>query len=117
MPPVAPQDRFRAQNTLVGDEVLFDIALPPPLVPGPATSGSGAMQFYSLDNTTGVLALGSFSGTYNTLQSGLLSGLQGLKAAGATKLIVDVVRASALCLAVLMSAVDKQRWWYVGRAM
>ncbi|KZV95737.1 hypothetical protein EXIGLDRAFT_734781 [Exidia glandulosa HHB12029] len=90
VPPVAPQDRFRPQNTLAGDEVLFDIALPPPLVPGPATSGAGAMQFYKLDNTTGVLALGSFSGTFNTLQNGLLVGLQGLKAAGATKLIVDV---------------------------
>ena len=88
--PVAPQDRFRTQNSESGSELLFDVDLPPPLLPGTPTGGSGAMQFYQLDNTTGVLALGSFSGTYSTLQSGLLSGLLNLKSRGLTKLVVDV---------------------------
>ncbi|EJD45414.1 hypothetical protein AURDEDRAFT_165629 [Auricularia subglabra TFB-10046 SS5] len=89
-PPVAPEDRGRAQNTLSGDELLFDIVLPGRLQPTEPTSGSGAMQFYMLDETTGVLALGSFSGSFANLNNGLLAGLKGLKAKGATRLIVDV---------------------------
>ena len=89
-PPVAPQDRMRAQNTEAGSELLFDVDLPPQLQPNPPTSGSGAMQFYQLDNETGVLALGSFSGTYSVLETGLLEGLLDLRNRGATKLVVDL---------------------------
>ncbi|KAH7108013.1 hypothetical protein BKA62DRAFT_680695 [Auriculariales sp. MPI-PUGE-AT-0066] len=89
-PPVNPADRERAQNVESGSELLFDVVLPPELQPTSPISGSGAMQFYQLDSTTGVLALGSFSGTFSVLESGLLAGLQDLKSRGVTKLVVDL---------------------------
>lgn len=82
-------------SVFLNDGPQFDIVLPGPLTPANPTSGSGAMQFFMLDDKkTGVLALGSFSGTFATLESGLLSGLQNLKTLGATQLIVDVVSVS-----------------------
>jgi len=74
---------------------LTDVVLPPELQPtAPPLNGSfGVGQFFMLDDgVTGVLALGSFSGAdFDTMESGLLEGLLGLKSMGATQLIVDVV--------------------------
>ena len=83
-------------NVITDDTTRTDVALPPILVPGTPISGSGVAQFYQLkDKSTGVLALGSFSATdYVGFHQTLLDGLVGLKSAGVTKLIVDVVRPS-----------------------
>lgn len=92
-----------------------DMALPRSLLPGEAMNSTGAMQFHLLDNVTGVLALGSFHGEFNMMQPAMLQGLHQLKAAGATKLIVDLVRlphAQLRCTG-LTNAADKQQWWYV----
>ena len=52
------------------------------------------------DKKTGVLALGSFSDTsFDGLEQAMISGLQSLKAMGATQLVVDVV---SDCLAELV---------------
>ncbi|KAF9031686.1 hypothetical protein BDZ89DRAFT_1101087 [Hymenopellis radicata] len=69
--------------------VLLDSS---PLTDVEPVSGFGVGEFYMLaDNTTGVLALGSFSGAgYNDMMQGLLDGLVTLKSNGAERLIVDV---------------------------
>ncbi|KAF7325770.1 Peptidase S41 family protein ustP [Mycena kentingensis (nom. inval.)] len=81
-------------NVALDTVPLSDIVLPPELQPGlPALNGSfGVGTFYMQpDGITGVLALGSFSGAdFDTMESSLLTGLQSLKALGATQLIVDV---------------------------
>lgn len=78
------------------DAIPQDVVLPPTLTPGTPISDGGVAQFYQLsDKKTGVLALGSFSASsYEGFHQALLDGLQALKAAGSTRLIVDVVRAA-----------------------
>lgn len=73
----------------------LDITLPSGLTPlNPTTGSSGVSQFFMLDDgKTGVLALGSFSAnSFDVLELSMLNGLLALKTAGATQLIVDVVR-------------------------
>lgn len=83
-------------NVLLDGLPLIDIKLPPELNPAiPSLNESYSVaQFYMLgDNVTGVLALGSFSAKgFSKFGSSLLDGLQGLRAKGATRLVVDVVR-------------------------
>ncbi len=71
-----------------------DVALPPPNLPqNPINGSTGVAQFYLLeDKITGVLALGSFEEPeLDPFLATLLTGLQALKANGATRLIADVV--------------------------
>lgn len=73
---------------------MTNVVLPPGLQPAgePLEGSFGVGSFYDLDEKTGVLALGSFSGAdFEAMQAGLLQGLVGLKAKGKTQLIVDVV--------------------------
>ncbi|KAI0343267.1 hypothetical protein BDW22DRAFT_1259728 [Trametopsis cervina] len=96
--PISRADaRKYAVNALLDSIPLHDVALPPALAPTNPISGStGVSQFYILDDgKTGVLALGSFSAPdFNTMIQTFLAGLQGLKAKGATQLIVDVTNNS-----------------------
>lgn len=81
-------------NVLLDVTQPADVALPPALIPSgtPLPGSSSVAQFYTLPgNTTGVLALGSFSdSSFDTFLRNLLTGLQNLKSSGATQLIVDV---------------------------
>jgi hypothetical protein len=95
-PLLTPSDvRRHPVNVLLDATPLTDIDLPETMQPSnPALNQSYSVaQFYILDdNTTGVLALGSFSApNFTAFQNSLLDGLVELKARGATKLIVDVV--------------------------
>ncbi len=88
-------ERAYPVNVLLDSSPLTDVVLPPARnPPQEPVSGFGVGEFYMLaDNTTGVLALGSFSGAdYNDMMQGLLDGLVALKSSGAQRLIVDVVR-------------------------
>jgi hypothetical protein len=82
-------------STMLDTTPVLDIALPPGLVPQAPVSGSASVaEFHLLDDgKTGVLALGSFADD-DPIELGLalLTGLQNLNKAGATQLIVDVVR-------------------------
>lgn len=94
-PGISPDEaRKHLLNVIVDDTPLFNVPLPPELVPAlPPLGGSYSVaQFYYLNETqTGVLALGSFSApSFTEFQENLLTGLQNLKAAGAKQLIVDV---------------------------
>lgn len=96
-PPVSIRDtRHYALNVMMDGAPLSDIDLPEQLQPTllPLNESYSVAQFYVLDDqTTGVLALGSFSAeNFTTFGSSLLIGLQELKARGATRLVVDVVR-------------------------
>lgn len=90
-----PVERKQLVNVMLDTSPPSDIVLPPTLAPAlPVLSGSqNVSQFYLLqDGKTGVMALGSFSDTnFNNFLLGMLTGLQSLKAQGATQLIVDVV--------------------------
>ncbi|KAI0700773.1 hypothetical protein BC835DRAFT_1265868 [Cytidiella melzeri] len=92
--PASPADQIKhAMNTILDTAPVLDVALPPGLVPAAPISGSaGVSEFHLLaDKKTGVLALGSFSdSSFDGFEQTLLTGLQNLKAAGATQLIVDV---------------------------
>lgn len=85
-----------------------DIALPPPNVPGGALNESlGVAGFFMLsDRKTGALALGSFEeDEFAPFLNTLFTGLQALKAQGATRLIVDVVSTrKASTFAMLLNA-------------
>ncbi|KAF8875475.1 hypothetical protein CPB85DRAFT_1235909 [Mucidula mucida] len=86
-------ERAYPVNVLLDSSPLTDVVLPPARnPPQEPVSGFGVGEFYMLaDNTTGVLALGSFSGAdYNDMMQGLLDGLVALKSSGAQRLIVDV---------------------------
>ncbi len=93
--PISPADaRKHPINAILDTTPLLDVALPPALIPGaPVAGSSGVSEFHLLaDKKTGVLALGSFSdSSFDGFEKTLLTGLQNLKAAGATQLIVDVV--------------------------
>ncbi|KAF4621280.1 hypothetical protein D9613_000757 [Agrocybe pediades] len=94
-PPVNPVEyRKQPMNVLLDGLPLTDIDLPEHLQPSmhALNQSYSVAQFYMLkDNSTGVLALGSFSaGNFTLFGESLLSGLLGLKAAGAKNLIVDV---------------------------
>jgi len=98
-PFVNPEEaRQHPMNVLVDGMPLTDIELPEHLQPNvPALNESYSVaQFYLLkDNTTGVLALGSFSAANLTIfGQSLVSGLLELKAKGAETLVVDVVSGS-----------------------
>ncbi|KAF8967856.1 hypothetical protein BDZ97DRAFT_1801579 [Flammula alnicola] len=95
-PPVNPEEsRKQPMNVMLDALPLTDIDLPEHLQPSmPALNQSYSVaQFYMLnDNITGVLALGSFSArNFTAFGISLLTGLQGLKTAGAERLIVDVI--------------------------
>lgn len=87
-------------NVMLDSLPLTDIDLPEELQPhsSPLNESYSVAQFFMLkDNTTGVLALGSFSAAnFTAFQVSLLAGLEGLKELGAEKLIVDVVREVSL---------------------
>ncbi|KAJ7072240.1 hypothetical protein C8F01DRAFT_1044732 [Mycena amicta] len=92
-PSITQTDRKRAINVLVDASPLWDVELPEELLPAlPALNQSYSVaQFYLLDNSTGVLALGSFSAAnFTAFMESLLDGLAELKALGASRLIVDV---------------------------
>ncbi|KAK0485881.1 hypothetical protein IW261DRAFT_1452570 [Armillaria novae-zelandiae] len=94
-PPVDPREARRHPMNVIVDAIPpTDIKLPEELQPTPQALNESysVAQFYLLDDkTTGVLALGSFSAqNFSTFQSSLLSGLNGLKALGAERLVVDV---------------------------
>ncbi|EJD54244.1 hypothetical protein AURDEDRAFT_156023 [Auricularia subglabra TFB-10046 SS5] len=96
-----PARRSLAQNVLTLANVPSDLSLPPRLTPGPTLSLSGGAEAFMLDNTTGVLTLSSFATVYNGKTEGMLTGLQKLKQAGATRLIIDVTNnpGGGICLA------------------
>ncbi|TFY76408.1 hypothetical protein EWM64_g7604 [Hericium alpestre] len=94
-PRVNPADaRAHPIDVLLDDRPLPDAVLPPTLQPpGIALPGSSSVaQFFLLpDNVTGVFALGSFSdASLDRFMQNMLTGLQNMKAAGVTQLIVDV---------------------------
>jgi hypothetical protein len=93
--PIAPEDRKYPISSLVDTTALLNVALPPSLNPPAPISGSGTAQFY-LQGKVGILALGSFStgASYAEWFNILSTGLNDLKAQGATHLIVDVVSSS-----------------------
>lgn len=82
-------------NVILDSIPLSDIDLPEELQPVHSALNESytVAQFYMLnDNTTGVLALGSFSApNFTAFQISLAAGLIKLKERGATQLIVDVV--------------------------
>ncbi|THH21164.1 hypothetical protein EW146_g370 [Bondarzewia mesenterica] len=90
----ASDARAHPMNVLLDVTPVSDVVLPPALVPPgtPLNGSSSVAQFYLLDDgVTGVFALGSFSDTdFDTFLRNMLTGLQGLKSANATRLIVDV---------------------------
>ncbi|KAF5316870.1 hypothetical protein D9611_003976 [Ephemerocybe angulata] len=95
-PAIAPSD-YRERhhvNVLLDGSPLSDVSLPERLSPSlESINGSYSVaEFFMLnDSATGVLALGSFSAkNYTHFGQALLEGLQGLKKAGAERLIVDV---------------------------
>ena len=97
----APAPRRRQEhlvNTMLDTTPITDVVLPPELTPPlEPVEGFGVGQFYVLsDGTTGVLALGSFSGAgFDEMIQGLYDGLIELKSRGAERLIVDVVRSTS----------------------
>ncbi|CAE6419408.1 unnamed protein product [Rhizoctonia solani] len=109
-PEIAPIINGRRQpiSTLVADGPLFDVTLPSRLTPPTPIVGSGALQFYMLDdNKTAVLALGSFSGDFAGVQKGILDGINTVKSKGATRLLVDVTNNGGgyICLAAWLHRV------------
>ena len=85
-------------NTMLDTTPIMDVVLPPELTPPlEPVEGFWVGQFYVLsDGTTGVLALGSFSGAgLDEMIQGLYDGLLELKSRGAERLIVDVVRSTS----------------------
>ena len=90
--PIAPQDRKYPISSLIDVTAVTDISLPEALNPPSAVSGNGTAMFY-MQGKVGVLAIGSFStgAGYDDWFTILTSGLNELKAQGATHLIVDVV--------------------------
>jgi hypothetical protein len=95
--PIAPEDRKYPISSLVDTTALLDVSLPPGLNPPAQISGSGTARFY-LQGKVGILALGSFSTGAGYLDwfNILSTGLNDLKAQGATHLIVDVVSGLAI---------------------
>lgn len=91
----SPDVRKYPTNVFLDDRPIADAALPPSLIPPgtPLNGSSSVAQFYMLpDNITGAFALGSFSdASLVPFMQNMLTGLQTLKEAGATQLIVDVV--------------------------
>lgn len=87
--------RKHAMDVTLDTSPPSDVALPPELTPqNPVSGSSSGIQFYMLDDgVTGVLALGSFSAAdFSVFLETLLTGLLNLKSAGATRLVIDVVR-------------------------
>jgi hypothetical protein len=89
--PIPVQDRHQAISSIIDVTAFVDIGLPAPLSPTPIVS-NGTAQFY-LQGEVGILALGSFStgADYGSWFKILTNGLNKLKSAGATRLIVDAV--------------------------
>ncbi|KAG8680915.1 hypothetical protein FRC09_017881, partial [Ceratobasidium sp. 395] len=109
-PVIAPviDGKRQAISGLVADGPLFDITLPSRLAPPTPVTGSGALQFYMLDDAkTAILALGSFSGSFAGVQQGILDGVNAVKAKGATRLLVDVTNNGGgyICLAAWLHRV------------
>lgn len=89
--PIPVQDRNRSISAFIDLTAFANVVLPPFLSPTPLVS-NGTAQFY-LQGEVGILALGSFStgADYGSWFQILKDGLNKLKTAGATRLIVDVV--------------------------
>ncbi|KAK7047460.1 hypothetical protein VNI00_006691 [Paramarasmius palmivorus] len=91
--PPTPLNKKQLLNVMLDDTPLTNVVLPQELQPTqePLEGSFGVGTFYMLDDKTGVLALGSFSGAdFDAMQQGLLDGLVGLKSKGAERLVVDV---------------------------
>ena len=105
MPQISSSDAQKHRlNVMLDTTPLQDIALPPSLTPlNPVAGSTGVSEFHLLDDCiTGVLELGSFSeNSFDAFEQTLITGLTNLKNAGATQLIVDVVR-PFVCLIVDM---------------
>ena len=80
-------------SMVLDDVPHFGVALPERLRPSEPIVGFNATQFFMLDDgKTGVMALGSFTGTEIVeMLRVFLDGLQSLVNRGATQLIIDVV--------------------------
>ncbi|KAJ6625541.1 hypothetical protein B0H10DRAFT_1782971 [Mycena sp. CBHHK59/15] len=93
-PVIGGQDSKQLVNVMLDAMALSDVELPQELQPItlPLNESYSVAQFYMLsDNTTGVLALGSFSAAnFSAFMGSLLDGLQELKSLGASRLVVDV---------------------------
>ncbi|KIJ52329.1 hypothetical protein M422DRAFT_243123 [Sphaerobolus stellatus SS14] len=91
-PAPAPGSERRRRNMGIDESQVTDIALPPKLSPSNVISGSSGLLFFELDDgITGVLALGSFQiGAFDAMETSLLAGLQQLKNAGRTRLLIDL---------------------------
>lgn len=89
---LSPQDRRRHRNA-IADSVLTDADLPSRLTPQNPLSNTGPIPFFQLpDGKTGALALNSFElEDFDSMEQDLLTGLQQLKANGATRIIIDLV--------------------------
>ncbi|KAH7099981.1 hypothetical protein BKA62DRAFT_707898 [Auriculariales sp. MPI-PUGE-AT-0066] len=90
LPEIAPEDSDLPVNVVLSSDKIMNVGLPGDNQPISPTNGSGLVQFFQLDNTTGVLAFGSFQGSTASLQKTLLSGLTDLKNKGVTKLLLDI---------------------------
>lgn len=94
-------------NAILDATTLANVELPEELQPIPVALNESysVAQFYLLnDNITGVLALGSFSAAnFSAFMGSLLDGLQELKSMGASRLLVDVVRAYILFFVLIQS--------------
>ncbi|KAJ3768691.1 hypothetical protein FB446DRAFT_815071 [Lentinula raphanica] len=115
-PPVSRKEaRRHPMNVLVDALPLSDIDLPKIMQPSePALNESYSVaQFYNLsDNTTGVLALGSFSAAnFSAFQHSLLDGLVKLQSLGATQLLVDVTNNGGgyICIAHVSYSIHSGR--------
>lgn len=95
-PQLSPSDIIQRHplNVILDAIPLGDIELPETMQPplAPLNSSYSVAEFYMLkDNSTGVLALGSFSAkNFTRFGESLLNGLLDLKEAGADRLVVDV---------------------------
>ncbi|CAE6372233.1 unnamed protein product [Rhizoctonia solani] len=86
----------------VEDNSNLDATLLEPLFPVGNVSGTGDMNWFVLgDGKTAVLRLGSFQGNLSALQQNVLDGIDAVKSAGASKLLIDVTNNGGgfVCLA------------------
>ncbi|CUA71803.1 Glucan 1,4-alpha-maltotetraohydrolase [Rhizoctonia solani] len=103
--PIIPQThrvhRIAVSNS-VKDNSEFDATFMERLFPAGNVSGTGDMNWFVLkDGKTAVLRLGSFQGNLTALQQNVLDGIDAVKSAGASKLLIDVTNNGGgfVCLA------------------
>ncbi|CAE6493211.1 unnamed protein product [Rhizoctonia solani] len=103
--PIIPQvyrGRRLAVSSLINDGPQLDMTLPEHMIATGNVSGTGDMNWFVLkDRKTAVLRLLSFSGDFPALQQNVLDGIDAVKSAGASRLLIDVTNngGGIVCLA------------------